>query len=102
MSDDVGGEKIGKAWVGAIQVQIDGAALKEFVDYRFGPMGSEERKAWIKYLKQMTPMKQGPSMSRSEAGKVAARARWGPRRIVNLTKIDPEIAEHIRSLLGWS
>jgi hypothetical protein len=36
---------------------------------------------------------------RSAAGQVAARARWGPRRHVDLRKLDADTARLIRALL---
>jgi hypothetical protein len=40
------------------------------------------------------------TMTRQEAGRVAARARWGPPRVVRLDDLNPDDARLIRALLA--
>jgi hypothetical protein len=40
------------------------------------------------------------TMTRQEAGKVAARARWGPQKVVRLDELDADTARLIRALLA--
>lgn len=40
------------------------------------------------------------TLSKAEAGRLGARTRWGPRRVVRLDTLEPPIAAAVRALIA--
>lgn len=41
-----------------------------------------------------------PLLSKADAGRIGARTRWGPQRVVHLNRLEPPIAAAIRALVA--